>query len=176
MTGGNIFGRFGKALLRCLVERRVGSPSVLGWSDHRSEFVERCRDSKTRVQGVDAEFVVTAAQVLDEGVTTDHHRRRRVAFESPHGPQSRLEPERAEYSSGVISARCCGLSRRCCGFPGALKWGAGLALGQAAGWYWLMSPAQVVVRSIRWFGRIGVTLSVSLGARWPIPRWGLCVL
>ena len=36
---------------------------------------------------------------------------------------------------------------------------AGLAGGlvQAAGWYWLMSPAQVVCRWIGWPGLIGVT-------------------
>ncbi len=57
------------------------------------------------------------------------------------------------------------------GLPGALRQGMRLCLGQAAGRYWLMSPAQVVVRLIRWFGRIGVALLVSLGARWPIPRF-----
>ena len=51
-----------------------------------------------------------------------------------------------------------------------------LLLGQAAGRYWLMSPAQVVCRWIGLFGRIGVTFPLSLGARWPIPRCGLCVL
>ena len=37
------------------------------------EFVERSRDPEMTVTGVDAEFVVTAVQVLHEGVTVDDH-------------------------------------------------------------------------------------------------------
>ena len=41
--------------------------------------------------GVDTEFVVAATQVLDERVTTDHHRRSPVAFESTYGARPRSE-------------------------------------------------------------------------------------
>ena len=55
--------------------------------------------------------------------------------------------ERAGYSSGLLSARHCGRPGRSGSSPGALKQGSQRRLGQAAGRYWLMSPAQVVVRS-----------------------------
>jgi hypothetical protein len=35
-------------------------------SDHRGEFVERCRTAKMWMPRIDAEFVVVAAKVLDE--------------------------------------------------------------------------------------------------------------
>ena len=44
-------------------------------SDRSTEFVEYCRDSEMTVAGVGAEFVVTAANVLHERMTADHHRR-----------------------------------------------------------------------------------------------------
>jgi hypothetical protein len=57
----------------CCVARSVdrrSRPSVV--SDRISEFGER-RGDPHPVAGVDAEFVVAAAQVLQEGVTGDHH-------------------------------------------------------------------------------------------------------
>ncbi len=67
-------------------------PNAVAGSDRFGEFVECGRDSQVVSAGVDAEFVVAATQVLNERVTTDHHRRRPVAFESPHRSQPGLEP------------------------------------------------------------------------------------
>ncbi len=50
-------------------------------SDHRGKFVERCHYSKSASPGFDTEFVVAAAQVLNERVTTDHHRRAPIGLE-----------------------------------------------------------------------------------------------
>ena len=52
---------------------------------------------------------------------------------------------------------------------------AGLA-GQAAGWYLLMSPPQVVVRWIGGPMPITDASASSVGARWASPRWGRCSL
>ena len=78
-------------MLRCSIEGRVRGPSAATGSDRLGEFVERGRDSKMLVPGVDAEFVVATPHVLNERVTTDHHRRRPVAFQSTHGAQPRFE-------------------------------------------------------------------------------------
>ncbi len=55
------------------------------------EFVERGRDAEVTVAGFDVQFVVTAAQVGDEGVTADDHPCGPVGLESPHRPQPGLE-------------------------------------------------------------------------------------
>ena len=41
------------------------------WSEFSGDLVEGGRDAEVAVSGVDAEFVVAAAQVLDEGVTSN---------------------------------------------------------------------------------------------------------
>jgi hypothetical protein len=45
-------------------------------------------DEANAVAGLDrfGEFVVAQAQVLDEGVATDRHRRRLVVFDPAYGP------------------------------------------------------------------------------------------
>jgi hypothetical protein len=53
------------------------------------EFGERGRDAPG--SGVAPEFVVTAANVLHERVTTDDHPGSAVAFESAHRPEPRFE-------------------------------------------------------------------------------------
>ena len=42
--------------------------------------------------GVNAEFVVTAVKVLDEGVTCDDHRRAVVGLQPAHRPQPCFQP------------------------------------------------------------------------------------
>lgn len=60
-------------------------------SDHGCEVIEGCRDAQTVVAGLDAEFVVTASQVLDERVTADHDRRGPVRSQTSHRAKRRLE-------------------------------------------------------------------------------------
>jgi hypothetical protein len=58
-----------RALLRCEISGR-GEPAGQS-SDRSGEFSER-RGDPQRGAGVDSEFVVAAAQILQEGVTGDH--------------------------------------------------------------------------------------------------------
>jgi hypothetical protein len=46
------------------------------------EFVEGCRDAEVGEPGMGAEFVVAAAQVLDEGVTGDYRGGGAFTFEA----------------------------------------------------------------------------------------------
>ena len=59
-----------RALLRCEFCGDAEEPDRV--SDRSGEFGERRGDPQP-VAGVDAEFVVSAAQFLDEGVAGDHH-------------------------------------------------------------------------------------------------------
>jgi len=60
-------------------------------SDHRGEFVEGCRGSEVAAAGFDTEFVVAAAQVLDERVAADHHRRSPIGLEAAHRSEPGLD-------------------------------------------------------------------------------------
>jgi hypothetical protein len=61
-------------------------------SDHRGEFVERCRAANRVDKRVDAEFVVAAPQVLDERVTCDDRSRGAVSLQTAHRPQPCFQP------------------------------------------------------------------------------------
>lgn len=77
----------------------------------------------------------------------------------------------AEYSSGLISAGRCGLTGRSGGLPVALRQGLRRCLGQAAGRYWLMSPAQLSELAL-----VPDDGSVQeLVAQSPNPSFGVCV-
>jgi len=54
------------------------------------EFGERCADPQRR-GGVDAEFVVAAAQILHEGMPGDHDLRCPIRLQSAHPSQPALE-------------------------------------------------------------------------------------
>ena len=78
---------------RCCVELdgAAAAPAVVRFcSDGSGEFVERGRDTPMR-SGFDAEFVVTAPDVLHERVTADDHPGGVVAFESAHRSEPRFE-------------------------------------------------------------------------------------
>lgn len=60
-------------------------------SDRLGEFIEGCRDTETRMVGFDAEFVVAASRVPDEGVTADHDRCGPIRAQAAHRAQPRLE-------------------------------------------------------------------------------------
>ncbi len=57
----------------------------------RGELGEGCRKSVLGF-GVDAEFVVSAAEILDEGVPGSDDLGGAETFQSPHRPQSGLQP------------------------------------------------------------------------------------
>jgi hypothetical protein len=54
------------------------------------EFGKRCDDPQRR-SGVGSEFVVAAAQILDEGGTEDHYRSRPIRLEAAHRSQPAFE-------------------------------------------------------------------------------------
>jgi len=60
-------------------------------SDGMDELVERRRDPEMTISGIDAEFVVPATQVLNEGMTSNDHPCRPVGPQSAHRAQPRLE-------------------------------------------------------------------------------------
>lgn len=67
---------------RCCVGRvRSGVAEVVPGSDGTREFGEDCLEPMLLVD-IDTEFVVAAAQVLDEGVPGTDHVRRREPFQS----------------------------------------------------------------------------------------------
>src|SRR3954463_9952936 len=78
-----------------------GSPSD-GWPELRE-----CGGQPERRCGVDGELVVALAEVLDEGVPSDHHARRPVGLESAHGPESGLQPAMVALDAVARTARCC---------------------------------------------------------------------
>lgn len=59
-------------------------------SDHLGELVERRTDSQTRIR-LDTEFVVTAAQVLHERMTSDDDAGGAVGLEATHGAKPSLQ-------------------------------------------------------------------------------------
>ncbi len=61
----------------------AGEPPLGVTSDCISEFVDRCCDGEA-FDGIDSEFVVPSAQVLDEGVPSHDDPGGVVAFESAH--------------------------------------------------------------------------------------------
>jgi hypothetical protein len=65
---------------------------MTGWSDDHRELVECCVDP---VAGGDAggEFVVTAAQVLHDGMPGGEDPRGSVAFQAAHRPEPGLQPD-----------------------------------------------------------------------------------
>ena len=92
----------------------LGGPDAVTGSDRFGELVERGRDSQVVGSGVDAEFVVAATQVLDEGVTADHHRRGPVAFESTHRTQPRFETAMVGLDPVVLGYESAGAPGRVC--------------------------------------------------------------
>ncbi len=77
----------------CCVGRSQAMPrrdlGPLCWSDGGFEFVE-CGGQPEQRPGVDGELVVAAAEVLNEGVATDHYARRSLSPEPPHRPEPGL--------------------------------------------------------------------------------------
>jgi len=71
------------------------------WSDRESEFSE-CGGQPQRRLGFDSQFVVSAAQVLDERVSSDHHARRPVSLQPPHWSQSGFEPAVVAFDQVVL--------------------------------------------------------------------------
>lgn len=72
------------ALLHCCVVDRLG-PAVLS-SDGEGKFGECLRDPMPWID-VGAKFVVAAAEVLDEGVSSAYRLAGAQPFETPHGSQ-----------------------------------------------------------------------------------------
>jgi hypothetical protein len=64
---------------------------MIGWSDSHCELVEGCAEA-VAVRDVGGEFVVAAAQILDERMPGGDDPREVVAFESAHWPQPGLQP------------------------------------------------------------------------------------
>jgi hypothetical protein len=60
----------------------------LGWLDRFGELIESCRQAWVFVSCFDAEFVVTASQVLDEGMPDDHDRRGAIGLQAAYWSQS----------------------------------------------------------------------------------------
>ena len=73
-------------------EGEYGPSRACGGSERAGELVERGSDAQPIEPGVDAEFVVTAPQILHEGVAADHDRRGPVALQATHRPQPGLQP------------------------------------------------------------------------------------
>ena len=71
-------------LLRCAKPGQARS-LILGWSDRQDQLVEGSRHPWRRVF-FDSEFVVTAAEVLDERVSGADHPRAVETFETAHWP------------------------------------------------------------------------------------------
>jgi hypothetical protein len=83
---------FSTALLRCRSGRRDGCTGPLRRPlDHVHELVERRRQTELLTAGIDAEFVMATAQVLHEGVATEHDRRGPVALEAALRSQPGLQ-------------------------------------------------------------------------------------
>ena len=68
-----------------------GRVTVAPRSDGEGEFGEGRGEPMVRVE-VKGEFVVAAAEVLDEGVPRTDHSRRAQPFKTAHRPQPGLEP------------------------------------------------------------------------------------
>ena len=81
---------------------RRASGSAVERSDSCSEFNERDSDAEMTVAGVGAEFVVAAAEVLDERVTANHYRRAAVGFEAAHRSEPGLESGVVAFDAVVI--------------------------------------------------------------------------
>ena len=65
---------------RCCVARSADALSLATQaSDRLGEFGERRGDPQCRA-GVDSEFEVAAAQILEKGVASDHHLRRPISL------------------------------------------------------------------------------------------------
>jgi hypothetical protein len=75
----------------CVDGERVRLIGVVPGSDGEGEFGEGRREPMLWVE-FHAEFVVAAADVLDECVSGADHAGRAEPFEATHGPESRLEP------------------------------------------------------------------------------------
>ena len=82
-----------------IVTREIEMPSR-SRSDRLCEFGERVRDAPMGTR-VDTEFVVTAADVLNERVTTDDHSGGVVSFEATHRTESGLEPTVVAFDAVV---------------------------------------------------------------------------
>jgi hypothetical protein len=52
--------------------------------------------------GVDSELVVATAQVLDEGVSSDHHARRPMGLQPPHRPEPCLQAAVVAFDTVVL--------------------------------------------------------------------------
>src|SRR5450755_4146145 len=70
---------------------RSALTGMTGWSDCRRELVEGFVEPVAG-EGAGGEFVVAAADVLDEGVTGGEDPRGPGALESAHGPEPGFEP------------------------------------------------------------------------------------
>ena len=68
-----------------------GKAELLTRSDCAGKFGERVRDATMHTR-IDAEFVVAAADVLHQHVTTDDRARGPVTFQTAHRTESRLQP------------------------------------------------------------------------------------
>ena len=87
--------------LCCIGAEGVRRPPLSGAdSDGESEFGERVGEAMSGV-GVDAEFVVAAAQVLDEGMTGADHSCRAEPCEPAHRPQPGFQPAVISFD-GVV--------------------------------------------------------------------------
>ena len=51
---------------------------------------------------INTEFVVAAAEVLDEGVSADHHARRSMGLQPAHRPESCLEAAVVAFDPVVL--------------------------------------------------------------------------
>jgi len=100
------------AVLRWPIGAQIGAwyRGLTSWSDDHREMVEGCAQP---VLGGDigGEFIVTAAEVLDERVPGGQDPRGLVAFQAAHRPQPRLQPAMAGLD-GVVRVALDGMQRR----------------------------------------------------------------
>ena len=71
------------------------------WSDRRRELGERCRQSELW-RDVGGEFVVAAAEVLDQRVAGGDPRGRPDPFQPAHGPQPSLQSSMIAFDRVVL--------------------------------------------------------------------------
>jgi hypothetical protein len=86
-----------------LADRRVWQSAlmpVIGCSEGRGELVEGIAEPVARGD-IRGEFIVTAAEVLDDGVPDGQDPRGSVAFEAAHRSQPRLQPAMIGFD-GVV--------------------------------------------------------------------------
>ena len=90
--------------LCCVVRSQAMLRRDLGrcWSDGGSEFVECGGQPKDVGAASTAELVVAAAEVLDEGVPSDHHARRSIGLQPPHRSEPGLQPAVVAFDPVVL--------------------------------------------------------------------------